>query len=104
MVMSHYHHYLLNTASRQNKIAMIPRDLQLPLLLQSLQRHTTVLPVTTPPQPSPTLPAGDAVNGMLVEFLMSRTTDKNILSLRHIAAGRLNEIKQTLSLLFHGGR
>jgi hypothetical protein len=98
MATSYYHHHLLNAASRQNNIAMIPRDLQLSLLLQSLQRRTPVLPFTTP-QPSPTLPAGDALNGVLLEFLISRTTDENILSLRrHIAAGRLNEIEKTLSL------
>jgi hypothetical protein len=105
MAMSYHHHHLLNAASRQNNIAMIPRDLQLSLLLQSLQRSTPVLPFTTQ-QPSPMLPAGDALNGMLLDFLLSRTTDENILSLRHIAAGRkLNErIEKALSLPFRGGR
>jgi hypothetical protein len=106
MTMNYYHHHLLNTASSQNNIAMIPRDLQQSLLLQSLQGLTPILPVTTP-QPSPTLPAGDSLNGMLLEILMSRTTDEHIVSLRHIAAGRLNEtektLSNTLSLLFGGG-
>ncbi len=103
MTMNYYHHHLLNAASRQNNIAMIPLDLQLSLLLQSLQRPSPVLQFTSP-QPSPTLPVGDALNGMLLDFLMSRPTDEHLLSLRHIAAGRLNEIEKTLSLLLRGGR
>jgi hypothetical protein len=96
---NYYHHHLLNAASRQNNIAMNPRDLQLSLLLQSLQRVTPVLPVTTP-QPSPTLPAGDTLNGMLLAVRMSRTADENMLSLCHIAAG----IEKTLALLFRERR
>jgi hypothetical protein len=100
MVTNYAHHYQLNAASRQNNTAMNPRDLQLSLLLQSLQRATPVLPVTPTPQPSPPLPAGDALNAMLLAYRMSRTTDENVVSLCHIAVG----IEKTLALLFREGR